>query len=648
MSIKGFYAVVFLSIIVLCGVSLKAEEAKPGKIEYIRENAPEVPFKPYDGQYYNELAPATFDISDRGHLAINALTGSTNPLADYELYWLVMFSRNPVVMYHDLNDWCGLKFMEALPLLRMATGSKHMLEVDRVWQEVTLKSIGPDGLYYIPMKGRPWALKGNMWPGGIVHSDGSVSKEASPDITQFTHPYVNGRIMSTMVIYYLRDNNPVWKKTIGKMIDRLLELAVHKEDYCYFPNLYYEPNAKMDKLDSSYLKEPKQIEGGELNGRIMHAAAQYYKISGYEPAKELAKKQINYMRHHSDYWTEDGKFLGTYKHFHAHTIYMLGMLEYAIAVEDKELLNWVRKSYEWAKSPEAGASSLIGFFPEWAKPDFTTCESCEIADMIALALKFSSAGVKDYYEDAERWTRNHFAESQLTKTDWVSCYADKRPESEVKSNETATNTLKRNIGSFAGWSTASDWWVPFSNDCWGEESAGIMHCCTGNAARSIYYIWQDILGYKDGQLKVNMLLNRASSEADVHSHIPYQGQVDIKIKKDCKGVLVHAPEWIKTGSDEIKVTVDGKSRKFKWQARYIDIGKAKQGSKIEIKFPISERKVKEKIGNVDYALVVKGNTVVFIHPSGKNGPLYQRDHLRDNNTHWKQVDRFVPAKQIKY
>ncbi len=198
---------------------------------------------------------------------------------------------------------------------------------------------------------------------------------------------------------------------------------------------------------------------------------------------------------------------------------------------------------------------------------------------------------------------------------------------------------ERNIGAFAGWSAANDWWV---------KERGIMHCCTGNAARTIYYIWEDILDYNKGRLKINMLLNRASQWADVYSHIPYRGQVDIKIKKDCKGVSVHAPEWIKTGSDEIKVTVDGKSRKFKWQARYIDIGKAKQGNKIEIKFPISERKVKEKIGTVDYTLVVKGNTVVFMHPPGKNGPLYQRDHLRDNNTHWKQIDRFVPAKQIKY
>ena len=56
-------------------------------------------------------------------------------------------------MTNDFNDWCQLKYMEALPLLRIITGSKEKEAVDRVWQDVTLKSIGPDGLFYIPLTG---------------------------------------------------------------------------------------------------------------------------------------------------------------------------------------------------------------------------------------------------------------------------------------------------------------------------------------------------------------------------------------------------------------------------------------------------------------------------------------------------------------
>ena len=133
-------------------------ETESSEIGYIRPEIPKVEIPPYIGDRYEELVPATLDLSERAHLAINGLVGPTNPKMDYELYWRVEFFRNPPVMYHDFKDWCQLKFMEALPLMRIITGSDDRSPVDRVWTDVTLKSIGPDGLYYIPMKGRPWVL----------------------------------------------------------------------------------------------------------------------------------------------------------------------------------------------------------------------------------------------------------------------------------------------------------------------------------------------------------------------------------------------------------------------------------------------------------------------------------------------------------
>ena len=39
--------------------------------------------------------------------------------------------------------------------------------------------------------------------------------------------------------------------------------------------------------------------------------------------------------------------------------------------------------------------------------------------MITLALNLSEAGAGDYWDDADRWIRNMFAEGQLTSTDWI-------------------------------------------------------------------------------------------------------------------------------------------------------------------------------------------------------------------------------------
>lgn len=58
-----------------------------------------------------------------------------------------------------------------------------------------------------------------------------------------------------------------------------------------------------------------------------------------------------------------------------------------------------------------------------------------------------------------------------------------------------------------------------------------MHCCTGNGTRSIYYLWDHALRYEGGHLRVHLLMNRVSEWADVLSHVPYEGRVDVSVKQ---------------------------------------------------------------------------------------------------------------------
>jgi len=65
----------------------------------------------------------------------------------------------------------------------------------------------------------------------------------------------------------------------------------------------------------------------------------------------------------------------------------------------------VRKSYEWAR---VHGSLLTGVFPTviysyrdmLVPPYYDEFEICELADMIALALKLTDAGAGDYWDDA--------------------------------------------------------------------------------------------------------------------------------------------------------------------------------------------------------------------------------------------------------
>jgi hypothetical protein len=627
------------------------------RVQYIRQASLSFQIPPYRGERYEDNVPDTLDIAERAKLGINVLTSITDPAADYEIYWLADFLRNPPVMLHDFNDWCqnveGLE--EALPLLRTITGESTNSHVDRTWMETTLKSVGPDGLIYIPMNGRPWARHNAVGIDPVWKSDGSITR-SDASVSQFANACTCQRTIGAMTLYYLRDRNPMWKTTIEKMVQRLAELSIDHGDFCYFAMGSFEPNGRPG---TNALMPVGSDWGNSLNGRLLQGAAQYCRVSGYEPPHDLLRKLANYTRYHaqaydpeSGAWLLDpelqgqklwlGKFdvrgLRLGGHAAGHGVGLLSLLEYAITFNDHDALEFVKDSFVWARDQRAafGISSLVGWFPEFYVPGYPSCEGCIVGYMLSMALKLSVAG-GDYWDDIDRWVRNQFAVQQLTSVDWIYREASQRPCKAVGPFETAERTPERNVGGFGGWASGNDWAV----------TTGIPHCCTGNCTRALYYVWEHIIERKGERLRVNLLLNRASRWADVYSYVPYEGRVDVKMREECGSVLLRAPEWVLSGSPEVRCTVNKMPRDLNWEGRYVDAGAVKPGDTISATFPIPERRVKERIGPVTYTLTLRGNTVVSIDPQGQNGPLYaDRAKYQASEVKWRRVQRFVSEEEI--
>ena len=64
-------------------------------IGYVRDAPGAVTVPPYEGDRYAAVVPDTLDLQERAGLAVNALTGPTDPDADYEIYWAVSFRHRP-------------------------------------------------------------------------------------------------------------------------------------------------------------------------------------------------------------------------------------------------------------------------------------------------------------------------------------------------------------------------------------------------------------------------------------------------------------------------------------------------------------------------------------------------------------------------
>lgn len=595
------------------------------------------------GDHYEAMVPDTLDLSQMARLAINALTRTLDPARDYEMYFVSEFQQNPPRLYHD---WCGIflagKYLECLPLMRVMSGSSYNIDIDGKLMESYMHGIGADGLYYAPTEARPWCWSiqtgdrvPDVWAplvGGqaVGYQAGWKGTEIQGSYGFF---YTEGRAISALCRWYQHDKNPMWKMLIEKKIDRLLQLGYKNGDAIDFSR-FFVPDQQGPNGEPTY----------GLDAQVPFGPIKFYQLTGYKPALELARGQAE---SHMKSLSEDGTFAG--RHFHCTIVQFINILEYGVVTGDEKLIQLAKNAYDYGKSI---GTPLVGFFGEAALAEHRTCEGCTVADMVLLALKLTQAGAGDYWDDVDRYVRNQFSEMQLKsagQVDFEKLARDLEPGARAKVEREAnaaeqwpglcddTDAAERSVGSWAGWSLGND----FNNP---SVESGIMQCCTGNGARTLYFIWHSIVTTGCKTVKVNLLLNRASPWLDVNSYIPYEGRVDIEIKRRCE-LEVRIPEWVMP--EQTGCSVNGTDRRLTFCGRYAQAGEVKEGDLVVLTFPISERVVNTVIGAVPYRLIIKGNDVVYIDPPGKWSPFYQRAHYRENQVRWVKRQRFVADEVIE-
>jgi len=653
---------------------------KPGRIGYIRKDIPDFEVPGYRGERYRAMVPDTLDLQDMAAWGVNGLTSSNNPDVDYEAYWGAEFGTNPLRMANGFDGGiCQMKYLESLPLLRIVSGSTQNQMVDRRWMEMLLHMQGEDGLLYTPVKGRPW------WGSGLAFlfiPAPYYGKLAAGELEHYVCP-VWARTLAAIMLYHRRDGGTLWKELAERYVDGLTALAVDKGRYAFFaPTPIYAEKGCRELADNIDLPEDLKQMMQPLDPvdtwvfshlfMVLKALSHVYRETGYKPALTLLGKIVNYLIDELRWVDDEGRpRLSRDKrsawgmaHFHTTSAMLLGILYYAIDAGDQRLLTLVRKGYEYLRN---FGETLTGFFPEHigvGLKEMEHSEMCEVADMIQLALILTRHGVGDYWDDADRWIRNMLIEGQLTpdKADRLKQYSAgkpfiPRPESNTKEaakndgvefdpmaiqnqdidpmGATEESVAERLVGTFCGQPAPNDW----------ENGAGPAACCTGNGTRAVYYAWKSILTHEAGRLRMNLLLNRASIWADIDSHIPYKGQVDVRIKQ-AVSLSMRIPEWVKP--DDVCIEVDGHARDISWDGRYAVVGDVKPGEVVTMRFPIAERTEKVWIEKRQYTLVIKGNDVVAIDPPGQACPLYDRSHYRMNRTRWKEQLRFASAEEIEW
>ena len=602
--------------------------ARNPNIKYINPTIPEFDVPLPKGQRYRVRVPDTLDLAERARHLLHAMNATTDPDFNAEIYWRASFGWNPPTMLHDASDWCEYKYYAPSLLLRQACGSEDWQDVEWHRMANVAQMQGPDGLMYVPQSGRPWATD--------FGSDDYLYRTMGAE--HINPAALIGRLLESCEVYARLTNDPRWRERGKRIVDGLPRILVDRGDCAYLNKTTFQPG-EMPSHDTE-IPPPTRTHGTVW---LAIGLTSFYRMTGYEPARELGLKLARfYQLRHGGFIGPNGEFQqghgsknldpSNYTHFHQNTLTRVMLLNAGLANGDCDMIELARDGYEYGK---AHGDTRMGYFPEnlGRKPHEygNTTEFCEVAEMIYMAVAFSKAGVADYWDDADRWLRNMFAEGQLLETDWAYDYAKKHNSTETHPYGVTEKVPERFRGAVGGWIGANDWQ--------GRPESSIMTCCVGNTAIMLYRVWRDMIteDAARNRLSVHLLMNRASAWADIHSHIPYRGQVDVTLKRACQ-VALRMPEWAQ--DTNCAIAVNGAPATPRVEGRYLVVN-GKDGDTIALTCPIAEHKETLHIVDKDYRVVMRGNEIVDIDPPGTRCPIFQRPEYRQDETRWIDVERFV-------
>lgn len=430
-----------------------------------------------------------------------------------------------------------------------------------------------------------------------------------------------------------------------------------------------------------------RLREGDLKDQALHCFSGFSvkslmvtaRLLGSEAAFDAARILVKPYTVAGETLTPDNRF-GHRTHTHGMLKTLVGLADYALTAGDPVLYSRADALYRHMKS----LGTRFGFIPEvinWRTSDMVACETCALMDFAGLGVTLANHGHAEYWGDMERLARNHLAESQIRDASFL--------VSDNARADTHQFTWRdiggRIVGAWAGWTSPNHVlaYRETLNAHWGgpelrDKIRFLQNCCGGSGVHALFILWKNAARFENGELRVNMHLDRKLPEAEIRCGQPYRGVTSIVPARDC-AVSVRIPEPVEPAA--VRVTVNGQLRPVADSRRsgmsllgealpkdcsagtcrvignYLAVGECRAGDRIEMTYPLPAATEEISVGNPGYRqwryrVTWKGDTVVKVEPVGNEvarsysdfdkmerevfygkdgpGPLYQREHMLGN------------------
>jgi hypothetical protein len=581
-----------------------------------------------NGKRYRAVVPDTLDLAERAKLSVHGLTGFLDEHANYGPYGHAYFDANSPY-FSDLPggppNWG--KIIESLLMARVMCGSTENLDIEAATLRgmLSMPVLLPDGKSYA--YARDYLVVNPVAPTPLSRS-----------------------MLALMVLQQIAPS-----PELRGMIDRMARDHVRTAQRGTGGLFYADPPPSTGDTRIGVLGNGFPIF---MNGCAIRALCRWSDLIGDQGYLDTAGGLAQFGLQ-ARFWqpeaspkavvaAEHGHFTG---HTHSYTQFLMGLLCYANARNDARLKEFVRSSYEYIRN--FGIARLGNFG-----------EGCTTGDMTYLALKLSDLGVSDYWDDADRYVRNHLTELQFTDAAKLRRATELMPRARGRwdtakgpldtMGETADRVVERSVGIFLSDATHPTL-IP-------DHSMMLTVCCTGNCTPAMYCAWESIVRCVDGAAQVNLLLNRASPWLDVDSYLPYEGKLVVH-NKTARKLSVRIPDWVEIAA--VRCLINQRAATPFRAGRYLVFEDIPKRAKITLTFPVLESVETHAFGwkqsdfwqectdpgsswnaakePLRYMCRFRGNTLIDISPrdEGLGYPLYQREYLRGTNAPMKSIERYV-------
>jgi hypothetical protein len=295
---------------------------------------------------------------------------------------------------------------------------------------------------------------------------------------------------------------------------------------------------------------------------------------------------------------------------------------------------------------------------------------CSDMELNYSALALIAEGHDEYWDQIDRFIRNHTTEAQFTDPEeWVE---EKASESRIINDLSAwaysrypddlprlpysdyDDVLSRSVGGFCWTSADEHIFLP----------GFLMICCSANAMRSFRIVQDRALVEEKGTVSVNLHFNHQNPLGEIISYEPYAGKVSVVLNADHDHLRIRIPEYA-VGSP-ITGTVSGREAELSSSGRYVVFDRVKSGDEYSIEFRLREAVEEDHelllwpgdppdLQNSETArsrplqVVWRGNTVMAVKPDSQEPKrVYKRSELDTPDVVFDEQTHFISDDRVRW